>query len=232
MKKCLLFLCLFLVTGCAAEYHLDIDEELNLKENVNITAVTSSDVDEIKKFTNILPSSIEADDFKAFEKKVKGISYYDVKKNDNNDLLSLEHKFDINSINNSYVVRSCYEYVTVMTRNDDKELLLSTSNKLLCFNQYDNLDEVKIVISSIYKLKETNADSIDGHNYIWNVNKDNYSNKYIYLLLDVTETDLTFWEKVLRGEYTNICVVSVLIFVVCLLGYFILKGISKKRDEI
>lgn len=232
MKKCLLFLCLFLVTGCTAEYHLDIDEELNLKENVNITAVTSSDVDEIKKFTNILPSSIEADDFKAFEKKVKGISYYDVKKNDNNDLLSLEHKFDINSINNSYVVRSCYEYVTVMTRNDDKELLLSTSNKLLCFKQYDNLDEVKIIISSIYKLKETNADSVDGHNYIWNVNKDNYSNKYIYLLLDVTETDLTFWEKVLRGEYTNICVVSVLIFVVCLLGYFILKGISKKRDEI
>ena len=232
MKKCLLFLCLFLVTGCTAEYHLDIDEELNLKENVNIAAVNSDDIVKLKEFNRIIPSDIEVDDFRAFNERIKGISYYDVKKNDNNDLLSLEHKFDINSINNSYVVRSCYEYVTVMTRNDDKELLLSTSNKLLCFKQYDNLDEVKIIISSIYKLKETNADSVDGHNYIWNVNKDNYSNKYIYLLLDVTETDLTFWEKVLRGEYTNICVVSVLIFVVCLLGYFILKGISKKRDEI
>ena len=232
MKKYFVVLCLFLVTGCTVEYHLDIDEELNFKEKTNLISVTSLDANKIKEFTYNIPVDIEIDELGAFEKKVKGISYYDVKKNNNNDLLSLEHKFDINSINNSYVVRSCYEYVTVMTRNDDKELLLSTSNKLLCFKQYDNLDEVKIVISSIYKLKETNADSIDGHNYIWNVNKDNYSNKYIYLLLDVTETDLTFWEKVLRGEYTNICVVSVLIFVVCLLGYFILKGISKKRDEI
>ena len=232
MKKCLLFLCLFLVTGCTAGYQLDIDEELNLKEKTIVNAVTSLDVDEIKDFNRIIPSNIDVDDFKAFEKKVDGISYYNINKKNDNTLLSLDHKFNVNSINNSYIARSCYEYVTIMRQNKDKELLLSTSNKFLCFKNYDNLDEVKIIITSKYKLKNTNADNVNGHNYIWNINKSNYSNKNIYLLLDITDIDLTFWERVLNGEYTNICVVSILIFVFCMFGYFYLRGVSKRRDEI
>ena len=81
-------------------------------------------------------------------------------------------------------------------------------------------------------MKGTNADSVNGHVYIWNINRSNYHDKYIYLLLDTSKRDLTLWERILEGEFTNLFTISLLLLVIGGFIYFILKMKGDYKNRI
>lgn len=224
---------LLLLTGCDVKYNLNIDKELKVQEKTELTAETDQDIKKLKEFNQYIPIDYRADDFSAYQQKLKDVEYYDIEKT--NETMKLNYSYNIENYNYSNLAARCYEHITISKTEDKEEkenLLLSTSKKFLCFDMYEELDEVKIVINSTYKLKETNADEVKRHTYIWNLNRTNKDNKVIYLLLDTTEQDLNFWERLKNGEYTNIFTISLLLFLIGIIIYGYLKRKSLKRDEI
>lgn len=239
MKKKLkiqMVLVAFLATGCSVNYELDIDRGLTFKENIIIQSSSVEDIQKIQEFDRYVPINIEFDDPSVFEKKLNDVEYYDSSKNNNSTILNFHYIHKADSLNYDMFARSCYQYVTVMKQKDSKtkkdELLLSTSREFLCFNRYDDLDDVMVTITSKYKLKETNADVVEKHKYVWYINRDNADDKYLYLLLDTTERDLTLWEKIQEGKYTNAFTVSLLLLLVGGMIYLFLKRKGEKRDKI
>lgn len=236
LKKNILLLLLIIIplTGCTVEYKLDIDENIKLHENITITPIIDTEINKIKAYNSYIPINIDIDEEAAFKKKYKDLKYYKYKKDNNNNMI-IKSSHDINQFNTSRFANSCYEYIALSktkTKEEKENLLLSTSKKFLCFDMYEELDEVKITITSTYKLKETNADEVKRHTYSWNINRSNKDNKVIYLLLDTTEQDLNFWERLKNGEYTNIFTISLLLFIIGIIIYGYLKRKSIKRDEI
>ncbi len=230
MKKNILIyiFLMFFMTGCSVDYRLDIDRNLSLKENINIFKNNDLDVKSIEEFNYNVPINIEADDLSIFEKRVDGIDYYYQKKSE--DKINFSYDFNISQFNYDMFVRSCYQYVTVMNEND--ELLLSTSRKFLCFDKYDNLDDVTVTIYSKYRLKDTNADEASNRTYKWYLNKENANDKYLYLLLDTKHRDLTLLERISEGEFVNMFTISLVLFVVVLIVCFIFKKKGDRKNKI
>ena len=225
----LLFLIIILCcSGCSVDYHLDINDKV-LDENIKMSATTGVDLNEFRDFKWNLPIDIRADDISVYEKKAKDIKYYDFSKSE--DTMNFHYAYDVEKFRQGMFLRRCYEFVNIIDRDNKKkkELLLSTSDKLLCFDKYDNLDDVRIVITSKYKLKDTNADEVLKHKYIWNINKSNYDEKYIYLLLDTSVKELSIWDKILDF---NMFTVSVILLLVGFILYIFFKKKSEFRDRI
>ena len=237
MKKCLLFLIILLgCCGCSAEYHLDIDSIDKMNEEVVLSASSSDDYDKIRDYSNYLPINYNSDEPAVFEKKLDDIEYYRKKKSNDNSHLSFSYSYNMEKMKNNMITHSCFEYVNVMTsslgQDKDAELMLSTSDKFLCFEHYDNLDKVHVVITSKYKLKETNADNVSKHQYEWTFRRNDSDGKYIYLLLDARRRDLTLWERFLEGEFVNVFTISILLFMIGGLVFFLLKKKGDRRDKI
>ena len=149
--------------------------------------------------------------------------------------INFQYQYDIEKFENNMFARNCFKHITIMKKKNGKSrygsLLLSTSNKLLCMDSYSNLDSVDIIISSKYKLMETNADETNDRKYIWHFDRNNYQNKYIYLLLNTKKRDLTFCERCLEGQYFNVFTVVLLLLSVAGIVIFVLykKGIQRNK---
>ena len=221
----------FLCSGCSVDYNIDIDKQLDFVENINLKATSDSDSQQIKEFNSFVPVNVDSDEASVFEKKFEDIEYYDIKKADNNNKLTFKFVSNMNKFSNDMFARSCYKYVVLTEKKDEKskkrELLLSTSRQFLCFDNYDNLDDVTITIKSKYKLVETNADVQEKHKYTWYITKDNANDKFIYLLLDLKTRELSLWERIQEGEYVNMFTISLVLFLVGLVVWFLFK---KKGD--
>ena len=230
LKKIYIVILVFILSGCSVRYEIDIDRSVHLNEKIKVQALNEEEVEKIKNYSGKLPISIEIDDSMAFKKKLSGIDYYSIKKNSKNTDISFNYNYNVDKFNEDVFARTCYEYVTAMSSEDN--LVLSTSNKFLCFEKFENLDEVIVTVTSKYKLRETNADVVEKHKYQWMITRENANNKYLYLSLDTTERDLTFWERLIEGEYTNMFTISLLLFIVGMFIYWFLKKKGEKRDKI
>ena len=62
-------------------------------------------------------------------------------------------------------------------------ITLKTSKEFTCMKDIEELVKVTIAIESNHKLKETNADKVKNNTYYWYIDKDNYENKPISLVL-------------------------------------------------
>ena len=225
MKKIfLLIIILFCCSGCTASYTVNLDKGFKFVEDIDIVAVGENDSDKFKDFKMFIPIDGDCDDYSVYMEKVKGISYYNYSKV--NDKFVFHNSFKKDEYLNSTIVRSAFDYVFLTEVK--KDVVLSSSIGFKLFDQYDNLDEVKIVVNSKFKLKETNADEVSKHKYVWNINRDNASSKYIYLKLNFKDDDRTFLEKLFDGEYINLFTVFVFL---CLVGCLIYLFIIKKGDR-
>ena len=227
-----LFLIIILCcSGCSVVCDFDIDSLNNIDEKINISADNSLDIEKIKDFNYYVPISYLVDDYSAFESEKKGLFYYNFSKNNDNSNMKFSYSYDIDDIKDDFFAHRCFEYVAFkknsLGNKGKSELILSTSNKFLCFDRYDNLDNVIVNVYSKYKLKDTNADDVDGHKYTWKFDRNNYNDKFIYLLLDTTVRDLNFWERLLEGDSLTIFALFIIIFV--FLGIVIL--LFKKRGQ-
>lgn len=230
MKKLYLLFLLIILSGCSVQYKLDIDKNINLIEKISVTALSKTESEQIKNYDGYLPIDIELDEPYIFEEKVEGIEYYDIKKNDNNSNINFNYSYNIDKFNNNIFVKNCYKYVT--TTKKENELILSTSKEFLCFEQYEELENVTVTITSKYKLKETNADTVEHNQYIWNINKSNANNRNLYLSLDISKRDLNFLEKLKEGEYTSIFTLTITLLLIGIVVYFIIKRKGDIRNKI
>jgi len=223
---------LLICSGCTVEYNLNIDDKLNLNESITINGNSEEDINKIRDFNSYLPVDISIDDSSAFNSKKDDIEYYNVKKKKNDSVMNFDYSYDVDLFNNNVFVRSCYEYVTVMDNYNKEEkrdeLLLSTSNKFLCFDQFDNLDSVVIKIKTKRDVYFNNADNVIGNTYIWNITEGNLDDATINMVLSsqIIGSKLSFWER------NALFLISLGVVLLIVIVYKYLKKRSEKINEI
>lgn len=221
----MLIICL---TGCSVDYHLDIDKNLKLNETVKVTANNKNDVQSIQDFSLFVPIDIRVDDYSSFQEKSKELEYYNIEKDKDNQFLQFDYLYDSNQFNYDMIVSTCYQYVTSMQRDD--KLILSTSKEFLCYDIYDDLEDVSVTITSRYKLIDTNADYKEKYKYTWYINRQNYQDRVIYLELDTSNRSKSWWELFQNSGFYQYGVIIFIFFVIFLILIFIKKrGIKRNR---
>lgn len=175
MKKILfLLITIILLTGCTANYEIDITKNTI---NDKITIMTdSNNVNNANKATTDL-----------FTQKLgeweNGHDFY------KRDLITTEDKtgyqytynFNYNEYDAMSQIRKCYKDFNLTY---DNNITLSTSNEFLCKNYYPQVKTYTISITSEYDIVESNADTIKDNTHTWKINANNYKNKPITIKLN------------------------------------------------
>lgn len=179
MKKkfILLVFGIFLLTGCDGTYELEIVDNTVIEKAT--PWLLSSEVT-TEPYEYIREESLKYDDNGDF---LKHDTKKTLKKDDKTGVELLNHYKSIKDFGEqSNIINYCY--VAQNVASTPKEYtVIKTSNEFTCMEDIKDLENVTISIKSNHKLKETNADKVKGHTYYWYINRENYQNKPISLVL-------------------------------------------------
>ena len=195
MKKIKLFfiICLlFLISGCDATYHIEIVDDRVIENSQYIFTATDSTRSPLSQADDYLYEYFENSDI-LYSRNYQNLSSgYGITSNNE---YSLEEYID-----KSKVLRSCY--VATNFNQTDEYITLKTTNQFQCFDDFEGLDRVNLTIKTNHKIKEHNADEVNGFEYTWNITKENSENKPIILQMYtdkyVFNYDGKFWGNLLK----------------------------------
>ena len=170
-----LFGVLFLITGCSANYYLYINEG-SISEEISVSNITFK----------IPPYSVyyDIEGFNENGDKIPGVEYYNMSEDGN--VVTLGHIFDWNNYTRSNAAHTCLNSVKI-TRNEDNNYVVSTSEGFSCFDQFTGLDTINIYVvvnNDYYSVVSSNSDSYSDNEYTWTINKNNYKDRYIQLIIN------------------------------------------------
>lgn len=242
MKKILLLIVLLIfLTGCTAEVNVEITAD-EIYEEINITAYASGATSKDELYTyfrKFIPvyKDVNLGDTEPDIKK-SGVKYYTrgVTDIDNGYVFQYFNYFQLDDYNNA---RSLGEgFASSLVQNDtvDKEIMITTDNGgLKFFDYYPDLESVKINVTSLCEVKESNADSVEGNVYTWNLNKN--TKKGIYILystsnckeeVPVEDKEEKKESKISKFANSNPILVGLIAFVVFFIVILILGKMNRK----
>lgn len=195
MKKKIIILIgiLFLLCGCTAEVNLEISGN-TISESVDIVVYQSVNYSKnqiqagFRKYVPIYSSDVIVDTNP--DEPVSGIQYYTKTETDLGNGYKINYKYDfpISRYQEARSIKEGFRSSSIQVNQKEKTILISTDkNGLLYFEQYPDLEEVKVNIKTSYSVKESNADSVNDNVYTWVLKKGNPKN--IYLLLNTEKQD-------------------------------------------
>ena len=226
MKKLfILFIFMFFLTGCSASYDIEIYNN-TVKEDLVYFEEDSSKWDSEAQYglsyRELVNSSVNYP-YPAFNStvvdendtiKVDGVEYYNNKLLSDNYKLGQSlsyHKFSLDNFNDSSIVKKCYQYFNII--EEDEKIILSTSLTNRCFDEYEKLDKITVNLKTNHKVISSNADSVKGYHYAWNLTRENKDDAGIQITLKKDEYifnyENEFVKKVLLiGGITGIIIAS------------------------
>lgn len=220
MKKNIFVLLMFIIilTGCDAEYNLEFSND-SIKENTKITILDSDipveDPNQMIEVDDRITPFIEQDQYPFFNsEKVKYNK--DVKKSGDITTINFDYEFTHKEYLDSYVYNSCFEKKNFSTEGDNH--YLSFSGDFYCFYG----DSITINIKTNNKVIENNADKVNGNIYTWVINKDNFNDVNIDMVIS---KDSAVVERVIIYIVIGI---SIVLFIA---GFIVYKKI-KNRDSV
>lgn len=240
MKKILLLIAVFVITGCQANYTLSIDKE---GYNESLTAIEKNSMN----FDSVV-GGISLYNYKDFylEKefpyhyndpylpeanyRFKDVSYYNVNDltNDNQVGLSLSSKFKtVDSFSKSNIIwKTCHK--KDISLNDG--ILSINASGFNFIGDYDILDKITVNIISDYNIVNSNADKINGNKYTWVITKSNYNGKSINIVFDTN----SFSNRLLKqgdDSMVRFTIALSILSLVCFVLYFFTKKIFIRRNR-
>lgn len=225
-SKCLILVFLiFMMCGCTAEVNLDISDN-KIKESVDITFYQNVlyPKDIIKtSFRNYIPvyaKNLIVDTMP--DEPLEGIDYYTKKETDlgNGYKFNYSYDFNINEYKEARTVKDGFRSYNITFNQDDHTISLFAEGTLLYFNEYPELEEVKINIKTDYLVKENNADNVKDNTYTWVFKKDDV--KSINMLIDTSDV-------VKNVDNTNIIIIAYILIVIGFI--FLLLLLKNKRNN-
>lgn len=228
MKKKLLFLLffIFLITGCTANYNVEIYNN-EIRVNGKLLEGDSSKWDyEIFgtpyhevidwKTTGDENSTIADGLFKISDKEGLGIGLKNTYK------LSEDYE-------NSPGIKACYKYFDVS--ENKKEIIFSTSVENTCFDVYPNLENITVKLKTNHKVVSSNASNVKGYNYTWYLTKENKDDSAILLTIKKNEYIFNY-----ENEFINkVIYIGVIIGIILGIGgivYIYFTNKTKKMNQI
>lgn len=152
----LLFLILFLISGCTSEYNLFISDD-EILENIHIEFLENESL----PFSTDNPIYVFHNNFDvAYEKKVKNKG--DLK------IIDYDYSYKLEDFVNANSFNQCFDYRNVIVNDDDYfEFEIANYNGCVLKNNFD------IKIKTDNKVLENNADDVKNNVYIWHVDTNN-----------------------------------------------------------
>ena len=236
MKKIFLLIMIsFLLSGCTAEYNLNISDK-GFSETLILRAENLNDNELLIEYPITAFYDSEGNNEDPL-KKESGVEYYNSKliKENNLNKLTYNYNFSENEILLSRIIRNSFSTVIFKKYDHDEDgkndyMLISTTDDFSGF-KYENLSEVVINIRNDYKVISSNADKINGNIYTWVFNKNN--SKAINMVYDpsIVIDNRTTMEKF---DDSNYILGFIFIFLLIILVFVVLifKKYSNLKDKI
>lgn len=242
-KKILMLILLFLVTGCNANYDIEIYNN-TVKEDMSFISLDSLEWDNEAQYGltyRELVNSSTRYPYPAFSStivdendtiKLDGVEYY--KNNLISDSTKLGqklsyHKFTLNNFNDSSIVKKCYKYFNVIEEEDN--IILSTSFENKCFDIYPQLDNITVHLKTNHKVVNSNANIVKGYHYTWNLNRDKKDDAAISITLKKDEYIFNYENEFLK-KIMYIGIITGIILGVSGITYLYFKNKRKSLNEI
>jgi len=178
LKKFLfLFALIIFMTGCEGEYHLDIKGNNFIEEFTAVSYDPSTwnlledDWSLKKEFESRLNSPTAAfygaDVNSEEDLEVDGVEYYKKELIEDDDSLRLVHKYKFNKKNYPDAFSVIVMFPNFSLEDDNGTITLDTGNVFAGFNNYYELERVKIIITTDRKVKSHNANLVEDNKYTW-----------------------------------------------------------------
>lgn len=218
MKKIILFLIIILLSGCTVEYNIEIKD--NKAAEKFIIKVNNSEKENLKYlhqndfYVSLVPDEITYDKKETKKKDITQFNY--------------SHEYNLNDYEESNSLSSCFGAHNILYTK--KYITISTSTGIKCMKQdYAYIfDSLKIVLKTNHQVKESNADKVDGYIYTWNIDKNNYSNKNIYIKLYkdkyVFNYENEFYKQIALYGGISCAIIGIVTFI-------IIKFIKKRKQS-
>ena len=223
MKKILILLILMIsLTGCEAVYNLDINNNTFTEELILTTNDKSS---KSQKTVNVaLKSKIPVDDnyYKPeVNFKQNNLKYYQISKIDTDNELGARYKANLTK--EEYLTSTLVkEHFPNFKLNETGNIIsLNLGKKENIFDNYPDLDKLTINITINNKVTKHNADGVNNNIYTWNLTKDNYNKKEIYLNYNKNEKHSETEEE--KFNY-NIIFIIIGIIIISFTTYIAIKA--------
>ena len=199
MKRYILLIgIVFLLSGCSANYDLEIYnnkviEEFSFYDNPNKIISESSEDEELDGVEDeILDQNIsyktKIDNFfkenaQAFKNSGNQFLDKEIINKDSNYGIKFSYEYSNANYNEAYIPSTFVKYFNYLTEKDT--YILSTGEGMLetVYTTHKDLDKFTIHLKTNHKVKNNNADRVDGYNYYWDVNRFNYRDKSVYVEL-------------------------------------------------
>ena len=210
------------ISGCKAEVDLEINKN-NINENIEIIfyennlypkeAINTS----FRNYIPIYASDVIVDTEEDIP--FPNIKYYDKTKKELNNgyIFNYKYNFTFDEYQNARTVKNGFKSYRISKDIINQTISLSTSaEKLIYFEDYPLLEEVKVNIKTNYVVKENNADVINNNTYTWILKKD--SNKNINMLIDTSKTN----NKIIGINVNdNIFVIIIILIILSFILFFL-----------
>ena len=238
-KKFILLILLFLVTGCSANYDIEIYNN-TVKEDMEYFDSISSNWDSEAlyglTYRELVTDSVSYP-YPVFDStvvdendtiKIDGVEYYDNKLiSDSNKLgQSLSyHKFNLDNFNDSSIVKKCYKYFSILEEGDN--IILSTSLENTCFDAYPSLDYITVNLKTNHKVVSSNADVVNGYHYTWNLSRENKDDSAILITLKKNEYIFNYENEFIKKVIYFIVIAGIILGV----GGLTYKYFKNRREQ-
>lgn len=244
MKKLILLsVVMFFLTGCSATYDIEIYNN-QVKEDMEFVNTNPSSWDSEAQYgltyRDLLLASHDYP-YPAFDStvvdeddtiKLDGVEYY------NNQLISNStklgqrlsyHKFTLDNFNDSSIVKKCYQYFNII--EEESNIILSTSFENKCFDEYPMLDNITINLKTNHKVVSSNADSVSGYHYTWNLTRESKDDAAILITLKKDEYVFNYENEFLKKIMFFVLVTGIILSIGSI-TYFYFKKKRNRLNEI
>ena len=213
-----LICCMFLLSGCSAEYNLTIKNS-TMEEDINAIFDKATESELANRMEGIRRTAFYNYDTRENE-------YYDFTKRetDDNIILNYSYQYTGNDLYKSEAASRCY-YKRIVNVTDDA-ITINTDNQVACLYKDGDreIDSITVNIRTALTVLENNADKVNGNTYTWYINDKNYTNKPIYIKIEKERYQETFTSQVI-----SIIVILIIVVVIGILIYF--KALRKRKKN-
>lgn len=190
IKVLFLLIVMMVLTGCNVEYNLNISDD-KIIESTNFYVEDDDLVDSDGLFSSLdeMVDYYYLQDYYAFVDVGSFNAFYDKNKINNDKLgLNLTHTYSFENFDDSYLMNYKYSNKNYKAGKDNLTIDISDFSAFYEKDIGDELDvinfnDLTINIKTDLKVLDNNADSVNGNIYTWNVDKDNSSDKRVYIKL-------------------------------------------------
>lgn len=231
-KKIMLLMILFLVTGCSANYNIEIYNN-TIKEDMeyfdSIPSNWDSEVQFGLTYRELVTESVNypypiwnntvVDENDTV--KLEGVEYYQ------NSLISDSYqlgqklsynKFTLENFQDSSIVKQCYKYFNIIEEGEN--IILSTSQNNMCFELYPNLDAITVKLKTNHKVVSSNASNHRKYYYTWNLRRETKDDSAITITLRKNEYVFNYENEFVKKVIYFGVIVGIILSVSGFICYF------------